>query len=140
LTPCWLQAVPLLASVTALIFAFLFIAGLIGMQLFSESYHLACIDDVTGIREKVGTPQPYQWGCGGYRDCPSGYTCKEIAGMAGLTDNVAGFDHVGSAMLTAFQVRRQSFQRLNQLNGFVKLHHSFHVFVCNTSWWNQSVL
>jgi Ion transport protein len=43
-----------------------------------------------------------QWGCGN-RQCPDGHACAQIE-ISPLVYNVAGFDNVGTALLTAFQV------------------------------------
>lgn len=99
-----MQAVPLLASITGILISTIFVSGLIGMQLFSETYHHACVDDVSGEREAAGTEDMGQWGCGGARNCPENYTCTFVSTEDVLYQNVAGFDNIGAAMLTAFQV------------------------------------
>lgn len=99
-----MQAVPLLASITGILIGCIFVSGLIGMQLFSEPYHHACTNDESGEREAAGLDDMGQWGCGGARSCPQNYTCSWISSEDVLQQNVAGFDNVGAAMLTAFQV------------------------------------
>ena len=99
-----MQALPLLASITGILIGCIFVAGLIGMQIFSEPYHHACVSDASGEREAAGTDSMGQWGCGGARNCPHGYTCTFLAHDNVLYQNVAGFDNIGAAMLTAFQV------------------------------------
>lgn len=99
-----LQAVPLLASITGILIGCIFVSGLIGMQLFSEPYHRACLHDISGAREAEGQENMGQWGCGGARDCPQNYTCGFVPASDALEHSVAGFDNVGAAMLTAFQV------------------------------------
>lgn len=98
-----LQAVPLLASITGLLLGFIFITGLTGMQLYSDAYHYSCISDATGNLEHSEVPG-MSWGCGGNRACPENFTCTELAESSSLSEDVAGFDNVGAAMLTAFQV------------------------------------
>ena len=100
-----LQAVPLLASTIGLLLGFIFITGLTGVQLYSDSFHFACINDVTGELEPWESDvQGFTWGCGGSRLCPANFTCADLPGSVSLSENLAGFDNVGAAMLTAFQV------------------------------------
>jgi hypothetical protein len=99
-----MQAVPLLASITFILIASIFVFSLIGMQLFSQTYHHACLDDMNGEQEAVGLREMGQWGCG-VRKCPQNYTCTIVSTEGILKHNVAGFDNIGAAMLTSFQVR-----------------------------------
>jgi hypothetical protein len=71
---CFLEAVPLLVSVGAMLGLFLFVFGVTGAELFSGAYHRACVDDRTGAVEDPGG-YGGEWGCGARR-CPDGYTCQ----------------------------------------------------------------
>jgi hypothetical protein len=93
-----LQAVPLLTSVTLLLFAFLCMAALIGMELFAVPFHRKCVYDVAGENE-VGQGR---WGCSGAVKCPQGSTCTEVKELA--LEKIAGFDNIGMSMLSCFQV------------------------------------
>jgi Ion transport protein len=95
------QAVPLLASVSGLMLFFLFLFGVVGTQLFAQAYHQACVNVSTGETE-IHHIRQGQWGCGGSRTCPANYTCSQID-ESPLIHDVAGFDNVGFALLTAFQ-------------------------------------
>ena len=98
---------PLLASTIGLLLGFIFITGLTGVQLYSDAFHFACVSDITGEMEPwQPDDQGFTWGCGGSRSCPASFTCKELSGGFSLSENVAGFDNVGAAMLTAFQVSK----------------------------------
>jgi hypothetical protein len=75
------------------------------MQLYADAFHFACTSDTTGELEPWESDQQgMSWGCGGSRACPMNYTCRELTGSFHLSENHAGFDNVGAAMLTAFQV------------------------------------
>lgn len=41
---CFMEAIPLLASVATMLVFFLFLFGIAGVQVFGEVYHYACID------------------------------------------------------------------------------------------------
>ena len=41
---CFMEAIPLLASVASMLMFFLFLFGVCGVQLFGGVYHKACID------------------------------------------------------------------------------------------------
>jgi hypothetical protein len=71
---CFLEAVPLLVSVGAMLGLFLFVFGVTGAELFSGAYHRACVDDLSGAVEDPGG-YGGEWGCGARR-CPDGYTCQ----------------------------------------------------------------
>lgn len=95
---CFLEAVPLLVSVGTLLVFFLFLFGVIGVQLFQNVYHKACFNDATGLIWE--TENPDEFGCGPAR-CPPGYSCKATTGS--VATNVAGFDNAAMGMLTVFQ-------------------------------------
>lgn len=59
----------------------------------------------TGNPEFLDSSQAASWGCGGGRSCPLGFECMYHADPPFFEYRVAGFDNVGAAMLTAFQVR-----------------------------------
>lgn len=100
------QALPLISSIIGLLLGFIFITGLTGMQLYSNAYHFACANNMTGALKTSGSEeQAVLVGCGGSRVCPANYTCIELSESSSMSENVAGFDNIGSAMLTAFQVR-----------------------------------
>ena len=100
-----LQAVPLLASTIGMLLGFIFISGLTAVQLYSDAFHFACISDVTGELEPwESDDQGFTWGCGGSRSCPANLTCADLPGSSSISEDVVGFDNVGAAMLTAFQV------------------------------------
>eukprot|EP00775_Hariotina_reticulata_P006841 gene6841-7059_t len=78
---CFLEAVPLLVSVAAMLFFFLFIFAVAGTELFSAAYHWTCLNPATNRTENQD---------------------------ADLFDSnqatqIAGFDNVGLAMLSVFQ-------------------------------------
>jgi hypothetical protein len=92
---------------------FIFVTGLTGMQLYSDAFHFACTHDTTGNLEPWESHQQgMPWGCGGQRACPTNYSCTEYKanspGKQGslfhLSEHLAGFDNIGAAMLTVFQV------------------------------------
>lgn len=41
---CFMEAIPMLASVATMLIFFLFVFAVAGVQLFSEVYHMACVD------------------------------------------------------------------------------------------------
>lgn len=69
-----LQAVPLLASVAAVLLFLILLFSIAGTSLFPNVYHEACIHDATGELEQA-PDQMDAHGCGGWRECPSNYTC-----------------------------------------------------------------
>jgi hypothetical protein len=97
-----LQALPLLASVACLIILFIGIAGLSGMHLFATGIHFLCQHPETGELLDAKKARPDEWGCGGSRTCPSPYVCTEFSNVN--YENIAGFDNIALASLSAFQV------------------------------------
>lgn len=77
---------------------FLFALG--GMLLFQEAFHNACVNDATGVVAK-GEVEGSVRACG-FRACPEGYTCQQSDDAYPST--APGFDNIGLAMLTVFQV------------------------------------
>ena len=98
-----------MASVIMLIIVVLFCSGLVGMHMFAPAFHHQCVNDVTLAFEDASQPRPFEWGCGGARSCPAGSSCLEVVNAHAT--NVAGFDHAGVAMLSAFQVRIYQLKR-----------------------------
>ncbi|GMH39581.1 hypothetical protein BSKO_07479 [Bryopsis sp. KO-2023] len=98
---CFLEALPLLVSVVGLLFFFLFLFAIAGIQMFVQVYHHACVHDITGDIEVALGNSPDELGCGGSRSCPADYTCQRFD--KGTNIDVAGFDNIGTSMLTIFQ-------------------------------------
>lgn len=73
------------------------------MQLFAVPLHRVCLDNETQNPVDADQARQYEWGCGGSRSCPHGSSCIETIGQE--SPNIAGFDNIGQAMLSAFQVR-----------------------------------
>ncbi|GIL57898.1 hypothetical protein Vafri_13128 [Volvox africanus] len=96
---CFLEAIPLLASVGGLLFFFIFIYAVAAVQLFPKTYHFVCLDPF-GVPLHTGD-DPDMFGCGGSGHCPANYTCKLLHKQ--YTVNVAGFDNTGMAMLSVWQ-------------------------------------
>ena len=97
---CFMEAVPLLVSVVVMLFFTMFLFAIVGMQVFPNAYHFACANDVT---QEVNTSggSPDEFGCGGARRCPTGYTCTVF--KEGTNVDSAGFDNIFLSMLTVFQ-------------------------------------
>ena len=74
-----MQALPLLVSVVGLLIFFLFLFAIAGIQMFMEVYHRACVDSGTGQVEIGKGNSADEFGCGGMRRCPDGYTCQVVA-------------------------------------------------------------
>lgn len=84
---------------------FLFLYAMVGTQLFAQTYHYECYNDVTGQSDnELLRDNALHAGCGGRRNCPSGYSCLHSEEMP-LDVGSAGFDNIGLGMLTMFQVR-----------------------------------
>ncbi|GLI63280.1 hypothetical protein VaNZ11_006186 [Volvox africanus] len=96
---CFLEAIPLLASVGGLLFFFIFIYAVAAVQLFPKTYHWVCLDPYD-VPLNIGD-DPDMFGCGGSGRCPANYTCKLLHKQ--YTVNVAGFDNTGMAMLSVWQ-------------------------------------
>jgi len=95
--------VPLLLSVVGLLALFLYVFSMLGLQLYAGAWHYECVDDVTGETESQ-LRHSGEWGCGGSRSCPHGWSCVKND-VPAIQHSVAGFDNVGLGMLTMFQVR-----------------------------------
>lgn len=67
---------PLLVSVVGMLFFFLFLFAIAGLQLYADVYHKACFEDETGELEEALGNSPDEMGCGGSRSCPSGFSCQ----------------------------------------------------------------
>lgn len=74
------------------------------LQIFADAYHRRCVSVETGMPEFLRASEAAAWACGGARTCPPGYACEYHADPPYFQYRVAGFDNVGAAMLTAFQV------------------------------------
>jgi hypothetical protein len=99
-----LQALPLLTSVVGLVFMILCVAGVIGMQVFAVRFHNICVHPISGAHLDATAPRPFEWSCGGARSCPSPYICVSDPDDSSFSKSIAGFDNIGKATLTAFQV------------------------------------
>eukprot|EP00198_Chlamydomonas_reinhardtii_P001158 XP_001690493.1 voltage-gated Ca2+ channel, alpha subunit [Chlamydomonas reinhardtii] len=96
---CFLEAIPLLASVGGLLIFFVFMYAVAAVQLFPKTYHNTCLDP-EGVPLNMGE-DPDMFGCGGRGHCPANYTCMLLEHQH--TVNVAGFDNAGLAMLSVWQ-------------------------------------
>ncbi|KAG2432797.1 hypothetical protein HXX76_008531 [Chlamydomonas incerta] len=96
---CFLEAIPLLASVGGLLIFFVFLYAVAAVQLFPKTYHNTCLD-AEGVPLNMGE-DPDMFGCGGRGQCPANYTCTLLQEQHVV--NVAGFDNTGLAMLSVWQ-------------------------------------
>ncbi|CAG9463932.1 unnamed protein product [Pedinophyceae sp. YPF-701] len=100
---CFIEAVPLLGQVVILIFFLLILFSIAGVSLFAEAYYRACYDPATDTYEPSPGNSPDELGCGGWRSCPAEYpVCANTGFNTG--QEVAGWDNIGVAMLTCFQI------------------------------------
>jgi len=99
---CFMEAVPLLVSVVGLLFFFLFLFAIAGLQMFQDSYHQLCVSSET--REPEFEMED-EFGCvmsgSDGRECPASYECYHQDRGTGY--EAAGFDHIGTSMLTVWQ-------------------------------------
>jgi hypothetical protein len=96
---CFLEAVPLLVTLMVFLIFLFFLFALAGMLLFQEAYHHACVSDADGSLLLATACEPFA--CG-YRACPAGYAC--IKRQQAYPATAPGFDNIGAAMLTVFEV------------------------------------
>ena len=97
---CFLEAIPLLATLMAFLVFLFFLFALVGMMLFQEAFHNACVHNETGALAQ-GAVEGSVRACG-YRACDDGYTCQQSD--APYPSTAPGFDNIGMAMLTVFEV------------------------------------
>jgi hypothetical protein len=97
---CFLEALPLLATLMVFMLFLFFLFALGGMLLFQDAFHHACVDDATGAVAQ-GPEEGSVRACG-FKACPTGYTCQQSD--SAYPSNAPGFDNIGLAMLTVFQV------------------------------------
>lgn len=100
---CFLEAVPLLFTLLVFLIFLFFLFALGGMLLFQDAYHYACVDAATGALLET-SPQEFR-ACG-HRACPAGFTCEHSD--AAYPSTAPGFDNIGAAMLTVFEVTTNS--------------------------------
>lgn len=112
---CFVEAVPLLVSVVALVFFFTFLFAIAGQQLFSEAYHKKCMHPITGVPEydidEFGcNPHKKKGGLGRFCPATDDFGDPLVCGHVdnGRGDSLAGYDNVGLAMLTVFQCTTQA--------------------------------
>lgn len=122
---CFLEALPLLATITLFLVFLFFLFALVrpanqvcqdvstpmnhmticyplqlGLLLFQEAYHNACINIETGELAE-GSVEGSARSCG-FRACPEGYICQQSDER--YPSVAPGFDNIGLAMLTVFQI------------------------------------
>ncbi|WIA07983.1 hypothetical protein OEZ85_007455 [Tetradesmus obliquus] len=99
---CFLEAVPLLVSVAAMLLFFLFIFAVAGTELLDEAFHYGCRDPATGEAEWANLEGVQdEFGCGA-RQCPAEFSeCYKFD--KSTAREMAGFDNVGLAMISVFQ-------------------------------------
>lgn len=97
---CFLEALPLLATLSVFLLFLFFLFALGGMLLLQEAFHHACVNNASG-EVAVGTVEGSVRACG-FRACPEGYTCQQSD--AAYPSTAPGFDNIFLAMLTVFQV------------------------------------
>jgi Ca2+-binding EF-hand superfamily protein len=90
-----LKCVPDLSNVVALVLFFVFIFGIVGVQLFSGDLRGMCYSITTGQVRENERP------CG-FIQCAAGYECMLLARNPGR--GVYTFDNIGSSILTTFVV------------------------------------
>ena len=100
---CFLEAVPLLVGVVGLLVFFLFVFGVTGTELFAGDFHRVCVADDGSGRAEGQESYPGEFGCGARR-CSDGFTCERLADPGAAGAKASGFDNVGFALLTVFQV------------------------------------
>jgi Ion transport protein len=93
---CFIEAVPLLMSVIALLFFMLFLFAIAGMQLFQDSYHRSCVNTSTGQLEPSQSGQHDTYGCG-WRKCPEGFQCQTLDTVTDRNEVSINFDNIASA-------------------------------------------
>ncbi|KAG2448926.1 hypothetical protein HYH02_006274 [Chlamydomonas schloesseri] len=96
---CFLEAIPLLASVGGLLIFFVFLYAVAAVQLFPKTFHNTCLNP-EGVPLNMGE-DPDMFGCSGRGQCPANYTCTLLEHQHVV--NVAGFDNTGLAMLSVWQ-------------------------------------
>ncbi|WIA28050.1 hypothetical protein OEZ86_010635 [Tetradesmus obliquus] len=99
---CFLEAMPLLVSVAAMLLFFLFIFAVAGTELLDEAFHYGCRDPATGEAEWANLDGVQdEFGCGA-RQCPAEFSeCYKFD--KSTAREMAGFDNVGLAMISVFQ-------------------------------------
>lgn len=70
----------MIASVTALLFLVLLVLAIAAMRLFASAYHHGCVDSLGRLEPMLDYQD--EFGCGGTRACPAGYTCQVRAAAA----------------------------------------------------------
>lgn len=68
------QAIPLVGAVVALLLFVMLIFAIAGTAMFVNVYRDGCFSDSTGVPEE-NKGQMDASGCGGWRECPTNYTC-----------------------------------------------------------------
>ena len=72
ITSALFRSIPMLLSTFVVIVFYLFIFGIVGVELFRGVLRQQCVDEATG--EPLGLERP----CGGEFECPAGSTCKKL--------------------------------------------------------------
>eukprot|EP00899_Mesostigma_viride_P026282 jgi/Mesvir1/6839/Mv09018-RA.1 len=97
----FIEAIPLLVSVVGLLFFFLFLFAIGGIQLFQPAVHFECRFNGTTIP----VYDDDEFGCRIDRDCPrdlvTSTVCVEHPHFMG--DSIIGFDNIFLSLLTIFQ-------------------------------------
>eukprot|EP00854_Cymbomonas_tetramitiformis_P007283 gene7283-8672_t len=98
----FVNAVPMLLSVMSILFAYMVIFAIAGLNLMMGKYDYRCVNDENLPEEGD------EYGCGGERSCPSEYSeCAkggQIDGYKGLPQSNPGFDSFFKSLLSVFIV------------------------------------
>ena len=78
-----------------------------GLYLFTGAYNSACYNSTLGLLEQ-GFDDPDLFGCGPWRQCPSGYQC---------TVGMEGSKHVDARLLGVGDEQEQNVHTLSMLIG-----------------------
>lgn len=70
----------MMGSVVVLLMFIVCFYTIMGIMLFTDDYHKACVHDTTGEVE-AGFADPDLAGCGAWRSCPGNFTCKVAHGV-----------------------------------------------------------
>ena len=100
----FLTALTLLMQVVGMMIFTMLLFGVAALSLLQDAYHYQCYDPGSNTFE-VGTGvSPDEFGCGSGRSCPSDFPVCAYKPGPGRGETVAGFDNIGTALLTVFQI------------------------------------
>lgn len=98
----FIDSLPVLGNVSATIVFVLLLFAISSLSLFQSAYHHQCYDPATGQYELSSGPSPDEFGCG-RRKCPADFPVCQYR-TVGRGQATSGFDNLGTAFLSVFQV------------------------------------